>query len=221
MLEECGLNYEIVPVDLARGDQFAPAFLAISPNNKIPALVDPAPPGQPSGPAISLFESGVILEYLAEKCGRFLPGDVAGRYRVKQWLSWQMASLGPMAGQAHHFRAFAPEQVPYAISRYTDEVNRLYGVLDRQLAGRSHICGEVSIADFACLPWVIPHDRQGQRLEDFPHVQRWFNAMMARDGVQRALKLGNEKLLTAEQYALLLGQTADKVAQYASQRTEQ
>jgi GSH-dependent disulfide-bond oxidoreductase len=166
MLEECGLPYRIVEVDILRGAQFAPEFLRISPNNRIPAIVDTAAQGGP----LAVFESGAILQYLAEKSGQLLPAEVRGRYEVLQWVYWQVAGLGPMAGQAHHFRAFASEVVPYGIKRYTDEVNRLYGVMERRLADRAYLAGDYSIADIACWPWIVPHERQGQALADFPNV---------------------------------------------------
>jgi GSH-dependent disulfide-bond oxidoreductase len=211
-LEECGLSYRVTPVDISKGEQFAPGFLAISPNNKIPAIID-------HETGLSLFESGVILEYLAEKSGRFLPETGPERWRVKQWLMWQMAGLGPMAGQAHHFRAFAPEAVPYAIARYTNEVNRLYGVLERQLALQEYVCGAVSIADFAILPWILPHERQGQDLAEFPNLSGWLARMLARQGVIAGLKHRAERLLSREEYKLLLGQTAQTVAQQSAKRT--
>lgn len=214
MLEECGLDYRLVFVDITRGGQFEPAFLAISPNNKIPALVDHDAPGGP----LALFESGAILAWLGEKTGRFLPADVHGRYAVLKWLFWQVGGLGPMAGQAHHFRAFASEQVPYGIKRYTDEVNRLYGVMNRALDEREFLAGDYSIADMAAWPWVKPHERQGQRLEDFPNVKRWFEAVAARPAVRRALELGNERHADRESYRHLYGQTAAMVEQSAAQR---
>ncbi|MEO0616280.1 MAG: glutathione S-transferase N-terminal domain-containing protein [Pseudomonadota bacterium] len=204
-LEELALPYTLTPVDLAKGEQFDAAFLQISPNNKIPALVDHGA----EGGALALFESGAILEYLADKTGRLLPKDLPDRYAVKQWLYWQVGGLGPMAGQAHHFRAFAPEQVPYAIRRYTDEMNRLYGVLDQQLESREYIAGDYSIADIACWPWVVPHERQGQTLDDFPNLRRWFARVSARPAVQRAQAFGNERLLSPEEYTVLLNQTRD------------
>lgn len=207
MLEECGLAYRVVPVDITRGEQFAPAFLKISPNNKVPALVDPHAAGGP----LALFESGAILLYLAEKTGRFLPAGLHDRYAVLKWLFWQVGGLGPMAGQAHHFRAFAPEQVPYAIRRYTDECNRLYGVLDGALAATGYLGRDYSIADIAAWPWIRPHERQGQRLEDFPRVQRWFEVIAARPAVQRALALGHERQADHEAYRYLYGQTAGSV----------
>lgn len=204
MLEECGIDYRIQPVNITRGEQFKPEFLAISPNNKVPAIVDLA---APTGPLV-LFESGAILVYLAEKTGRFLPSDVAGRFEVLKWLFWQVGGLGPMAGQAHHFRAFATEHVPYGITRYTNEVNRLYGVLDRALQGRDYVAGEYSIADMAMWPWVQPHERQGQNLNDFPAIKRWYSAMEARPAVQRAFSLGHERHADREGYRHLYGQTA-------------
>jgi GST-like protein len=204
MLEECGIDYRIQPVNITRGEQFKPEFLAISPNNKVPAIVDLA---APTGP-LALFESGAILVYLAEKTGRFLPSDVAGRFEVLKWLFWQVGGLGPMAGQAHHFRAFATEHVPYGITRYTNEVNRLYGVLDRALQGRDYVAGEYSIADMAMWPWVQPHERQGQNLNDFPAIKRWYSAMEARPAVQRAFSLGHERHADREGYRHLYGQTA-------------
>ena len=189
-LEEMGLPYETTYVNIGRGEQFDPAFLAISPNNRMPAIVDRDPPG--GGPPVSVFESGAILVYLAEKSGRFLPKDVRGRAHVLEWLMWQMGGLGPMLGQNHHFRIYAPEKIPYAIERYTNEASRLYGVLDRRLAGRAWICGDYSIADMACWGWVVPHERQGIALEEFPNVRRWYDAMKERPGVQRGFSLGLE-----------------------------
>jgi GST-like protein len=212
MLEETGLDFRIIPVDISKGEQFAPEFLAISPNNKIPAIIDQDAEGGPQ----SIFESGAILEYLAEKSGQFMPIATRPRYLVKQWLYWQVGSLGPMAGQANHFRAFAPEKVDYAIRRYTDEVNRIYGVLDRQLKGQDFIAGDYSIADMAAWPWIVPYERQGQRLEDFPNLRRWFYSMGARPGVQRGYAHGHEKLLSPEEYHLLLNQTAQSVATFTS-----
>jgi GST-like protein len=216
MLEECGLPYRIRFVDITRGAQFDPDFLRLSPNNKIPALIDEDVEGRP----LRLFESGAILTYLAELSGRFLPAGTQGRYACLTWLFWQVGGLGPMAGQAHHFRAFAPEQVPYAIRRYTDEVNRLYGVLDRALAGGEWLAGDYSIADMACYPWIVPHERQGQRLEDFPHVKRWFEAMTGRPGVQRGLARGHERAADEIGHAFLYGQTAAKVTEQETQRSK-
>ena len=214
MLEECGLPYRIVEVDILRGAQFAPEFLRISPNNRIPAIVDTAAEGGP----LSVFESGAILQYLAEKSGQLLPADPRGRYEVLQWLYWQVGGLGPMAGQAHHFRAFAAEVVPYGIKRYTDEVNRLYGVMDRRLADRPYLAGEYSIADIACWPWIVPHERQGQSLADFPHVRRWFEAIRERPAVRRAYEKGHERMADAEAYKFLYGQTAQSVENRSRER---
>jgi GST-like protein len=166
-----------------------------------------------------MFESGAILLYLAERTGRLLPRDLQGRVRCLQWLFWQVGGLGPMAGQAHHFRAFASEQVPYGIKRYTDEVNRLYGVMDRQLAESEYLAGEYSIADIACWPWIVPHERQGQRLADFPQVQRWFEAVGARAAVKRGYALGHERAADQEGHKHLYGQTASTVAEQSSKRT--
>jgi GST-like protein len=189
-LEELGLAYQMIPVNIGRGAQFEPEFLAISPNNRIPAIVDREP--QDGGEPISLFESGAILLYLAEKTGRLIPGDPRGRKQVIEWLMWQMGGLGPMLGQAHHFRAYAPDKIPYAIDRYTNETNRLYGVLDKQLAGKEYICGDYSIADIACWPWIVPHERQGQKLEETPHLHRWYERIKSRPAVRRGFELGME-----------------------------
>lgn len=189
MLEECGLPYRVIPVNIGAGDQFKPEFLKISPNNKMPAIVDPDGPG---GAPISIFESGAILLYLAEKTGKFLPKDKRGYYDVLQWLMWQMGNIGPMLGQVHHFRAYAPEQIPYAIDRYTNEARRLYGVLDRRLADRPFVAGEYSIADMAIFPWLRSHERQGVTLADYANVQRWFDTIAARPAVARAVQLLSE-----------------------------
>ncbi|MDB5511436.1 MAG: glutathione S-transferase [Enterovirga sp.] len=184
MLEECGLPYTVHPVDIGKGDQFKPEFLTISPNNKMPAIVDPAgPDGQP----ISVFESGAILQYLGRKTGRFYPTEERARVEVEQWLFWQMSGLGPMAGQTHHFRIYAPEKIGYAIDRYTNETNRLYGVLNNRLADREYLAGEYSIADMAAFPWAKLWERQGQDIAAFPHLQRWLAANAARPAVQRGL----------------------------------
>ena len=193
MLEECALPYAVHTVDLGRGDQYAPDFLAISPNNRIPAIVDTAPAG--GGPAVSLFESGAILLYLAEKTGRFLPTDLRGRTAAIQWVMWQMGNLGPMLGQNGHFRLYAPEKLPYAIDRYAREAARLYGVLDAQL-GRTgaYVAGEAyTIADMACFPWVITHKAQGFTLDDYPHIKRWFAEIRARPAVVAGTALGKMK----------------------------
>ena len=190
MLEECGLPYRVHAVDIGAGDQFKPEFLAISPNNKMPGIVDRDPVG--GGDPLAIFESGAILLYLAEKTGRLMPKDVRGRYDVIQWLVWQVAGLGPMLGQAHHFRGYAPEQIPYAIERYTNEAHRLYSVLNRRLEGREYVCGEYTIADIACWPWIVPYERQGQKLEEFPNLQRWFAAVKSRPAVARGMAVGAE-----------------------------
>ena len=214
-LEEAGLPYRIVPVNISRGDQFKPDFLAISPNNRIPAIVDHEPTG--GGAPISVFESGAILLYLAEKTGRFLPADPHGRAEVTQWLFWQMAGLGPMAGQNHHFSNYAPEKLPYAINRYVSETNRLYGVLNKRLADRPFIAGTYSIADMAAYPWIVPYKNQGQSLEDFPHLKRWFETIKSRPAVVRAYDRAKEvnlqpTVLTEESKRILFGQTAASVA---------
>ncbi len=183
-LEETGLPHRIVPVDLNKGEQREPAFLAISPNGKIPAIVDHAPAG--GGDPLSVFESGAILLYLAEKSGRLIPADPRARVDVLQWLFWQVGGLGPMAGQNGHFRVYAPEEVPYAIERYTRETRRLYGVLDRRLAGREFICGAYSIADIACYPWIVPFASLGMSLDEWPHLKRWFETIRARPATVRA-----------------------------------
>ncbi|HET9865029.1 MAG TPA: glutathione S-transferase N-terminal domain-containing protein [Steroidobacteraceae bacterium] len=192
MLEETGLEYRILPVNINKGEQFAPQFLAISPNNKMPAIVDR------SGSApLAIFESGAILQYLAEKTGRFLPQDVPGRYRVLQWVYWQVGGLGPMAGQAHHFLKYSPQKIEYAMHRFRTEVARLYKVLDTQLGGSEYIAGEYSIADIAAWPWVVRHDWQGQKLEDFPNVRRWFESVGARPAVQRGAAVGADLVAAA------------------------
>lgn len=189
MLEECGLRYTIKPIDISKGAQFTPEFLAISPNNRMPVIVDPVGPG---GDPISVFESGAILQYLGRKTGKFYPSDERARVRVEEWLFWQMAGLGPMAGQCHHFRNYAPEQVPYGIERYTNEVNRLYGVMDRQLAQHQFLADEYSIADMAAYPWVRPYKNQGQDLADFPNLDAWFKRMQARPAVAKGVKVAEE-----------------------------
>ena len=187
-LEEAGLPYKVHPINIGQGEQFKPDFLKIAPNNRIPAIVDHSPTD--GGAPISLFESGAILLYLAEKTGQFIPKDLRGRQEALQWLFWQMGGLGPMADQNHHFSQFAPEKIPYAIKRYVDETARLYGVLDRRLADRAFVAGEdYSIADMAIYPWIVSHKWQSQRLEDFPHVQRWFNSIKERPATVRAYEL--------------------------------
>lgn len=211
-LEETGLPYAIHPINIGKGDQFQSEFLKISPNNRIPAIVDQAPAG--GGAPIPVFESGAILMYLAEKTSRFIPSDVRGRVEVLEWLFWQMGGLGPMAGQNHHFSGYAPEPIPYAIERYVKETNRLYGVLDHRLADRPFVAGsEYSIADMACYPWIVPHERQGQKLEDFPNLRRWFEAVAARPATVRAYLKAKEINTTPSvsdeaSRRILFGQTA-------------
>lgn len=210
MLEEIEMPYRVVPVDIGRGAQFTKEFLAISPNNRMPAIVDNEPMG--GGEPISVFESGAILQYLAEKSGKLMPLDSRGKYEVIQWLFWQMGGLGPMAGQTHHFREYAPEKIQYAIDRYTNEMNRLYGVMDRRLRDREYLAGEYSIADIACFPWVIPFKIQGQSLDDFPNLKRWFDAVAARPAVVRGRAVGRElprqTPMDDEARKVLFGQTA-------------
>ena len=194
-LEEAGLPYEVKLVNIGKGEQFKPEFLKIAPNNRMPAIVDPDGPG---GDPISVFESGAILQYLGRKTGKFYPLDERSRVAVDQWLMWQMGGLGPMCGQTHHFRQYAPEKIPYAIDRYTNEVNRLYGVLNRQLEGKDYICGDYSIADMAAFPWVRPYERQGQDLNQFPHLKAWFQRMEARPAVKRAVEVGVEAQNTVD-----------------------
>lgn len=212
-LEEAGLPYRIHPVNISKGEQFAPEFLAIAPNNRIPAIVDEEPKG--GGDPVSLFESGAILLYLAEKTGKFIPADLRGRADLLQWLFWQMGGLGPMAGQNHHFTQYAPEKIPYAIERYVKETNRLYGVLNKRLADRAFIVGDYSIADMAAYPWVVPHERQGQKLEDFPHLQRWFETIKARPATVRAYakaaEINSQPTVSEEAKKILFGQTADSL----------
>jgi GSH-dependent disulfide-bond oxidoreductase len=189
-LEEAGLDYTIKPVNIGRGEQFAPEFLAIAPNNRIPAIVDLAPAD--GGAPLPLFESGAILEYLADKTGRFLGRAPRQRYEALQWLHWQMAGLGPMLGQNHHFSQYAPEQIPYAIERYVKETERLYGVLDQRLADRAFLAGDYSIADMASYPWIVPHERQGMTLAEFPNLERWFASIGERPAVRRAYARAQE-----------------------------
>ncbi|HUO54057.1 MAG TPA: glutathione S-transferase N-terminal domain-containing protein [Rhodoblastus sp.] len=213
-LEEAGLPYEIRTIDIGAGEQFQPDFLKIAPNNRMPAIIDRAPAD--GGAPISIFESGAILQYLAEKTGKLLPSAPREKYAVLQWLYWQMGGLGPMAGQNHHFAVYAPEKIPYAIERYVKETNRLYGVLDRQLArtrdSGGFIAGALSIADMACYPWIVPWKNQSQNLDDFPNLRRWFDAIRARPAVQRAYEIGDRirppAPMTEEAKKVLFGQTA-------------
>ena len=213
-LEEAGLAYNLVPVNIGKGDQFEPDFLKIAPNNRMPALVDHAPAD--GGEPIAIFESGAMLVYLAEKAGKFLPADLRGRHEVMQWLMWQVAGLGPMLGQNHHFKVYAPEPLPYAIKRYVDETSRLYAVLNKRLADREFVAGDYSIADMACYPWIVPHERQGQDLDDFPNLRRWFEAIRSRPATVRAYEKGTaintQPVVSEEAKKILFGQTADVVA---------
>lgn len=211
MLEELGVPYEIKYVNIGAGDQFEPEFLKLAPNNRIPAILDPQ---GPDGKPISVFETGAILQYLGRKFNQFYPRDERSRVQVDEWLMWQMGGLGPMAGQTHHFRVYAPEQVPYAIDRYTNEVNRLYGVLNKQLEGREFIAGDYSIADMACIGWAQLWERQGQDIKQFPNLESWIERMKARPAVAKGLALGLEIREQSninkdkEQQAILFGQKA-------------
>ena len=212
-LEEAGLPYEIKPVNIGAGEQFKPDFLEIAPNNRMPAIVDTEPAG--GGAPIAVFESGAILVYLAEKTGRFLSSDPRKRYDTLQWLFWQMGGLGPMAGQNHHFAIYAPEKLDYAIKRYVNETNRLYGVLNKRLADREFIVGDYSIADMAAYPWIVPYERQGQNLDDFPHLKRWFLAIKARPATilayERGKEISTQPTRTEEAKKVLFGRTAAQV----------
>ena len=214
-LEEAGLDYKIHPVNIGKGDQFKPEFLAFSPNNRMPAIIDrkPADGGKP----VEIFESGAILIYLAEKTGKFMSADLRKKFDVLQLLMWQMGGLGPMAGRNHHFNMYASEKLPYAIDRYVNETNRLYGVLNKRLADREYVAGEYSIADMASYLWIVPYERQNQKLEDFPHLKRWFEAIKAKPATVRAYAQGPKinpaqaGINTEEQRKILFGQTASVV----------
>ncbi len=215
-LEETDLDYEIKPINIGTGEQFEPEFLKIAPNNRMPAIVDRDPAG--GGEAVSVFESGAILIYLGEKTGQFLPTDLRPRAEVLQWLMWQMGGLGPMAGQNHHFNNYAADKLPYAIDRYVNETNRLYGVMDRRLEDRKFLAGDFySIADMASYPWVVPWKRQSQNLDDFPNLKRWFDAIRERNATRRAYEIGDEirppaeAAMTEEAKKILFGQTASSV----------
>jgi GSH-dependent disulfide-bond oxidoreductase len=215
-LEETGLPYEIHPVNIGKGEQFNPDFLKIAPNNRMPAIIDREPAD--GGAPLSLFESGAILLYLAQKTGKFIPADLRGQAEVLQWLFWQMGGLGPMAGQNHHFRNYAPEKLPYAIDRYVNETNRLYGVLDRRLADRPFVAGqEYTIADMAAYPWVVP-EAQGQNIEDFPNLKRWKQLIAERPATKRAYEIGEkirpteQQTMSEEQKKIMFGQTAASIA---------
>jgi GST-like protein len=213
-LEEADLPYKLVPVNISVGEQFKPEFLAISPNNRMPAIVDHAPLG--GGKPISVFESGAILLYLAQKTELYIPQDVRGSVEVMQWLFWQVGGLGPMAGQNHHFARYAPEKISYAIERYVKETNRLYGVLNKRLADREFVAGDYSIADMAAYPWVVPHEAQGQNLAEFPHLQRWFEAIRVRPATVRAYDIAKRfdttPVVTEASRKVLFGQTAESVS---------
>lgn len=215
-LEEVGLDYQLHTVNIGTGDQFKPEFLAFSPNNRMPAIIDRKPLDE--GEPLTVFESGAILVYLAEKTRRFLPTDVRGRKTVLEWLFWQVGGLGPMAGQNHHFVQYAPERIPYAMDRYVNETNRLYGVLDRRLAQHAYLAGDdYTIADMASYPWVVPWQRQQQKLEDFPHLKRWFDEISERPATQRAYARGvafkAQPPTSEESRRMLFGQTAASVVQ--------
>ncbi|MBM3530089.1 MAG: thiol:disulfide oxidoreductase [Alphaproteobacteria bacterium] len=220
-LEETGLPYNVIPINIGKGEQFKAEFLAVSPNNRIPALVDRDPPG--GGKPISVFESGAMLVYLAEKSGRFLPpvSQPDKRADTMQWLFWQMGGLGPMSGQNNHFSNYAVDKLQYAMDRYRNEVNRLYGVMNKRLADRPYLAGEYSIADMACYPWVVPHERQGQKIADFPHLKKWLDSIAERPAVVRAYAKAKEVnpsmggIRTAEERAILFGQTAASIDQAA------
>lgn len=212
MLEELGVPYTIKYVNIGKGEQFEPDFLKIAPNNRMPAIIDPE---GPDGEPISVFESAAILQYLGRKFGRFYPSDERSRVAVDEWLMWQMGGLGPMAGQTHHFRVYAPEQVPYAIDRYTNEVNRLYGVMNTRLADREFLAGDYSIADMACIGWAILWERQGQDIKQFPNLEAWIERMRARPAVAKGLSIGLEireqaqsKMKDKDQQQVLFGQKA-------------
>jgi len=215
MLEECGLPYTVKLVNIGRGEQFSPAFLSISPNNRMPAIVDHDPPG--GGEPLAIFESAAILQYLAEKSGRFMPRDVRGKYEVLQWLAWQVANLGPVAGQLNHFASYAKEKLPYAIERFTNEMNRLLGVLERRLADRRFLAGDYSIADMATWSWVFPEYQGRKVLADFPSVARWWETVASRPAVKKGRAVGSELRRDAplddEARKVLFGQTAASVTQ--------
>ena len=210
MLEELGVPYNVIPVNIGTGEQFKPDFLKIAPNNRMPAIVDHEPLG--GGAPLAIFESGAILEYLAEKYGKFMPKDIRGKYDVLQWLYWQMANLGPNSGQANHFRNYAVEKIAYGVKRYTDEVNRLYGVMNIQLADHEFLAGPYSIADMASWPWVILYERMGQDLNEFPHLKRWVDTIQARPAVIKGKAVGEEirAEMSEEAKKVLFGQRARK-----------
>ena len=219
-LEEAGLQYKIIPVNIGKGEQFKAEFLAVSPNNRIPAIVDhkPADGGKP----VPVFESGAILLYLADKTGKFIGKDLRARVATLEWLFWQVGGLGPMAGQNNHFAHYATDKITYAIDRYRNEVNRLFGVMNKRLADHPFLAGDYSIADMASYPWVVPWERQGQNIAEFPHLKRWLDAIAARDAVKRAYAVAKEVnpnpggIRTAEERAILFGQTAQSIAAAAA-----
>lgn len=217
-LEEAGLPYKVIPVNIGKGEQFKPEFLAIAPNNRIPAMVDHAPKG--GSKPVSVFESGAMLLYLAEKTGRFLSADLHARYDAIQWVFWQMGGLGPMAGQNHHFRNYAQEKITYAIDRYVNETNRLYGVLNKRLADRDFIAGDYSIADMACFPWIMTHKAQGLTLDEFPNVKRWYALLRARPQVQAGLAVGKAERKPMDEQArkIMFGVDAPSHAQAQQQQ---
>jgi GST-like protein len=216
-LEEAGLSYKIIPINIGKGEQFRAEFLAVSPNNRIPAIVDHEPTG--GGKPISVFESGAILLYLADKTGKFIAKDLRGRNETVEWLFWQMGNLGPMAGQNNHFNIYAPEKLPYAMDRYRNEVNRLFGVMNKRLANRQFLAGDYSIADMASYPWVVPYQNQGQDIDQFPHLKRWLETIRARSATERAYaqakevnpNFGQPAMRTEEERKILFGQTASVV----------
>ena len=219
-LEEAGVAYKIHPVNIGKGEQFVPDFLKIAPNNRMPAIVDTEP--KDGGAPISVFESGAILLYLAEKTGKFIPGDIRGRTRVLEWLFWQMANLGPNSGQNNHFSNYATDKIPYAMDRYRNEVNRLYSVMDRRLADRPFLAGDYSIADMASYPWAALHERQHQKIADFPNLKKWLDVIAARPATVRAYDIvkkvnpNHGGIRTAEERAILFGQTAESIAKAAA-----
>lgn len=213
-LEEAAVAYKIIPLNFSKGEQFQPGFLIIGPNNRMPVITDRDPAG--GGAPISVFESGAILEYLADKTGMFLPKETRARFEVLQWCYWQMACLGPMAGQNHHFNQYAPEKLPYAMKRYTDDTARLYAVLNKRLADREFIAGGYSIADMLSYPWIVPHTRQRQNLDDFPNLKRWFESIRARPATARAyahfsIAKGSPPVTAEEQRRIMFGQKASTV----------
>lgn len=221
MLEECGLPYKVVPMQLGKGDQHKPEFLELSPNGRMPAILDHAPAD--GGGPFSVFESGAILIYLAEKSGQLLPAEPRARSQVLQWLMWQMAGLGPMLGQHGHFLLYAPEKIPYAIDRYGRETRRLYGVLDARLAEGEYIAGDYSIADIACFPWIMTHRAQGLTLDDYPNIKRWYALLRARPKLQAGLALGKEERRPMDEQArkILLGVDKPAYSEAAEQGAQQ